>query len=93
MQVGRNMQEIERILVALQTSDKEMVCTPANWEKGDDVIVPFYPYKNLELISNPELSKNFYNVGGFMWFRRENNFNEENSAFDSNLSKNKDSSE
>lgn len=37
---GRNMQEIKRLLVAMQTSDEHNVATPANWEPGDDVIVP-----------------------------------------------------
>lgn len=72
IQVGRNMQEIERILVALQTADREMVCTPANWKSGDDVIVPHYPYTDGEIASNPALKDLFYNVGGYMWFRKEN---------------------
>ena len=37
---GRNMQEILRIIDALQTSDKHGVATPANWKPGDKVIVP-----------------------------------------------------
>ncbi len=37
---GRNMPEILRLLVALQTTDKHGVATPANWQPGDDVIVP-----------------------------------------------------
>jgi peroxiredoxin (alkyl hydroperoxide reductase subunit C) len=37
---GRNMQEIKRILIALQTSRKHGVATPANWQPGEDVIVP-----------------------------------------------------
>ena len=37
---GRNMQEILRIIEALQTSDKHHVATPANWKPGDKVIVP-----------------------------------------------------
>jgi peroxiredoxin 2/4 len=72
MQVGRNMQEIERILMALQTADRELVATPANWKAGDDVIVPHYPYTDSELASNPELKDNYYNVGGYMWFKKEN---------------------
>jgi len=71
MQVGRNMKEIERILVALQTADHDLVCTPANWQVGDDVIVPHYPYTNEELAANPKIAENFYNVGGYMWFKRE----------------------
>lgn len=37
---GRNMQEIKRMLIAMQLSDAENVATPANWQPGDDVIVP-----------------------------------------------------
>ena len=40
LQVGRNMDEILRIVDALQTVDKNGVATPANWEPGDAVIVP-----------------------------------------------------
>ncbi|MBN1588570.1 MAG: peroxiredoxin [Pirellulales bacterium] len=37
---GRNMQEIKRLLIAMQHSDAHKIATPANWELGDDVIVP-----------------------------------------------------
>lgn len=37
--VGRNFAEIRRALVALQTTDKYHVSTPANWVPGDDVVV------------------------------------------------------
>lgn len=37
---GRNIDEIKRLLIALQTADKHQVATPANWQPGDDVIVP-----------------------------------------------------
>jgi peroxiredoxin (alkyl hydroperoxide reductase subunit C) len=37
---GRNMQEILRMIDALQTSDEQKVATPANWMPGDKVIVP-----------------------------------------------------
>lgn len=33
-EIGRNIDEILRILISLQTSDNENVLTPANWEKG-----------------------------------------------------------
>lgn len=36
---GRNMDEILRIIEALQTTDKHGVATPANWRPGDKVIV------------------------------------------------------
>ncbi len=37
---GRNFQEILRMLVAMQTADKHQIATPADWQPGDDVIVP-----------------------------------------------------
>ncbi|MBN2053167.1 peroxiredoxin [Candidatus Woesearchaeota archaeon] len=37
---GRNMQEIKRLIVAMQKADKEGIATPANWQPGDDVIIP-----------------------------------------------------
>lgn len=37
---GRNMQEIKRALIALQKADAEGIATPANWQPGDDVILP-----------------------------------------------------
>ena len=38
--MGRNFQEILRMVVAMQTADKHQVATPADWQPGDDVIVP-----------------------------------------------------
>ena len=37
---GRNFKEIKRLLMALQTSDANKVATPADWQPGDDVIIP-----------------------------------------------------
>jgi peroxiredoxin (alkyl hydroperoxide reductase subunit C) len=37
---GRNMDEILRLIRALQTSDEHNVATPANWRPGDKVILP-----------------------------------------------------
>jgi len=40
MNVGRNVEEISRLLEALQTADKNVCATPVNWRKGEKVIVP-----------------------------------------------------
>jgi peroxiredoxin (alkyl hydroperoxide reductase subunit C) len=40
LSTGRNMKEIIRIIDALQTTDEHKVATPANWKKGDPVVVP-----------------------------------------------------
>jgi peroxiredoxin (alkyl hydroperoxide reductase subunit C) len=40
LNVGRNMNEILRVLEALQTAEKYKVAMPLDWQKGDKVIVP-----------------------------------------------------
>ncbi len=39
LSVGRNMEEIKRALVALQTADAKKVALPVNWKEGDKAIV------------------------------------------------------
>lgn len=40
LNVGRNLEEIKRTLVALQTAAKHSVACPLNWKPGEKVIVP-----------------------------------------------------
>ena len=40
MTVGRNLAEVLRAVDALQTSSANAVATPANWQIGDDIIIP-----------------------------------------------------
>jgi peroxiredoxin (alkyl hydroperoxide reductase subunit C) len=40
LNVGRNMEEIKRALIALQTSDANSCAMPLNWKAGEKVIVP-----------------------------------------------------
>jgi len=40
LSLGRNFDELHRIIIALQTADAFSVATPADWRPGDDVIVP-----------------------------------------------------
>jgi peroxiredoxin 2/4 len=40
MQAGRNIDELLRLVIALQTVDANGVSTPANWRPGEPVIVP-----------------------------------------------------
>jgi peroxiredoxin (alkyl hydroperoxide reductase subunit C) len=54
LNVGRNMDEILRVLKALQTSDKHGVALPLDWKPGDKVIVP--PPKTVEAMEEREKS-------------------------------------
>jgi peroxiredoxin (alkyl hydroperoxide reductase subunit C) len=40
LSLGRNFDELYRVLIALQTADEFGIATPADWRPGDDVIVP-----------------------------------------------------
>jgi len=40
LSLGRNFDELKRALIAMQTADKYSIATPADWQPGDDVIVP-----------------------------------------------------
>lgn len=40
LSMGRNMDEIMRMIIAMQKADKEQIATPANWQPGEDVIIP-----------------------------------------------------
>ena len=72
MNIGRNMEEIKRTVIALQTAGKgkDHVLIPANWQVGDDVLVPQFPYTEKQLADNPEVKNEYYNIGSFMWFKK-----------------------
>jgi peroxiredoxin (alkyl hydroperoxide reductase subunit C) len=40
LSLGRNFAELKRVIIALQTADTYSIATPADWQPGDDVIVP-----------------------------------------------------
>nr|WP_278504864.1 hypothetical protein [Phocaeicola barnesiae] len=40
LSLGRNFDEIKRVLIGLQTADNFGVALPADWRPGDEVIVP-----------------------------------------------------
>jgi alkyl hydroperoxide reductase subunit AhpC len=40
MSIGRNFDEVLRVLDAMQLTARHNVATPVNWKRGDDVIIP-----------------------------------------------------
>lgn len=40
LSLGRNFDELYRALIAMQAADEFSIATPADWQPGDDVIVP-----------------------------------------------------
>lgn len=68
MTIGRNMDEIKRSLIALQTVANKHISTPANWQPGDDVMIHFKP--TFDDKKNAELG-----VRELAWFMLYQNFN------------------
>jgi peroxiredoxin (alkyl hydroperoxide reductase subunit C) len=68
-EVGRNMEELVRTVKALQTTYRNNVMTPANWQTGHDVLVPF-PVKADMSLMNKE-SGEYYQYSWFLIFKRE----------------------
>ncbi|OFY36697.1 MAG: hypothetical protein A2W91_03425 [Bacteroidetes bacterium GWF2_38_335] len=69
-ETGRNMDEIMRTLIALQSSDDKNILTPANWDPGEDVLLES-PTTEKE---SEKLSKNknpdIYNLTWYLWFTK-----------------------
>lgn len=67
-EVGRNMNELLRTVIALQTTVKNNVMTPANWHAGNDVLVPF-PLKADMSVMNKD-SGEYYQYSWFLIFKK-----------------------
>lgn len=72
IEIGRNMNEILRIVEALQTADQEeYVSTPANWNKGDDVLITYKPFDREQYKLNPKKYDDlYYSLDDMIWFRK-----------------------
>lgn len=69
LNVGRNVDEVIRLVDALQTADKNGVACPVNWKPGDKVIVP--PPKSMADVE--ERLKSNYEKFDFYLMKKELN--------------------
>jgi len=70
--VGRNIDEIIRILMALQMSEKDNILTPANWVPGEDVLLhaPESVEKSERLKAKNDPALKSY--AWYFWFKKYN---------------------
>ena len=68
--IGRNLDEIKRTVVAMQTAEKKNVLVPANWRPGDDVLIksPKSPAEAESLTEKKDPS--LYSLSWYMWFQK-----------------------
>jgi peroxiredoxin (alkyl hydroperoxide reductase subunit C) len=70
--IGRNIQEIKRIIMALQKADSEKATTPADWIPGEDVMLP--PPGTCSAASDriEKVNENMYCLDWFLGFKQTN---------------------
>ena len=70
MNVGRNMDEIKRTVMALQMADGKNILTPANWMPGGEVLIPAPKTEadadKLAEKKDPDLRE----LAWYMWFKK-----------------------
>ena len=71
LSMGRNFDEIRRIIQALQKADNDKVATPADWRPGDDVIIPTPGSCGTAKERMEDKSDDKYCLDWFMCFKRE----------------------
>jgi peroxiredoxin (alkyl hydroperoxide reductase subunit C) len=68
MSVGRNTEELIRMVTALERTQADNVLTPANWKAGEDVMIPTIPRATA---TEDELAAlGLYNLTWFMWYKK-----------------------
>ena len=73
LNIGRNFDEILRMIKALQKSDTDHCSLPANWQPGDDVIVPtpITVEAAEELMNTVSENEDEYALDWFLRFRKD----------------------
>lgn len=71
LSMGRNFDEIKRIILALQKADKDSVATPADWRPGDDTIVPTAGSCGVAKERMESKADDVYCLDWFMCFKKE----------------------
>ncbi|NTV52755.1 MAG: redoxin domain-containing protein [Candidatus Firestonebacteria bacterium] len=68
--VGRNFMEIKRMLVALQTADGYTINTPADWQPGEDVLLPLPATLGTARERSDAAGKDYYNLDWYLSLKK-----------------------
>jgi peroxiredoxin (alkyl hydroperoxide reductase subunit C) len=77
--IGRNTDELLRLVSALETSSSGKVLTPVNWRAGNDVLVPIPP--KTDATGKALVPEGYYSPVWYLWFKKGNQMN--NNMFES----------
>jgi peroxiredoxin 2/4 len=73
--VGRNTNELLRMVTALKTAESNDVLIPVDWKVGDDVLVSIPP--KTDATGKPIVPDGYYNPVWYLWFRKLNGYESE----------------
>jgi len=68
--VGRNVEEILRTAQAVQEVHATKLYTPVNWQPGDDLLVPYFPYDTGKAADISRETDEYYFIGTSLWFKK-----------------------
>ena len=68
--VGRNTDELLRMIAALQTTSSGKVLTPVNWKAGNDLLVPIPP--KTDGTGKTIVPDGYYSPIWYLWFKKGN---------------------
>jgi peroxiredoxin 2/4 len=68
--VGRNTDELVRVVTALQTTSSAQVMTPVNWKAGNDLLVPIPP--KTDATSSAAVPDGYYSPVWYLWYKKAN---------------------
>ena len=72
--VGRNTDELLRMVTALQITSSGKVYTPVNWKAGNDVLVPVPP--KTDETGKPIVPDGYYNPVWYLWYKKASLMND-----------------
>jgi peroxiredoxin (alkyl hydroperoxide reductase subunit C) len=72
--VGRNTDELLRMITALQTTSSGKVLTPVNWKAGNDLLVPIPP--KTDALGKAIVPEGFYSPVWYLWYKKAGKANE-----------------
>jgi peroxiredoxin 2/4 len=72
--VGRNTDELLRMITALQTTSTGKVLTPVNWKAGNDLLVPIPPTTDTN--NKTSVPEGFYSPVWYIWFKKTGQMND-----------------
>jgi len=68
--VGRNTDELLRVVTALKATKADKVMTPVNWKAGNDLLVPIPPTSNAS--NQGTIPDGYYSPAWYLWFKKAN---------------------